>query len=149
VRTDLNTLLTALNVKIDDHLGRPARTGRPPRLTDAELLTLAVAQALLGIRSEARWLRFLPRHLPGAFTYLPQQSGYNKRLRAAVPLLKHVIRMLALDTDLWTDAIWIVDSTPSSAAAPAKPPHAPTWPAGPATATAPATPGSSGACACT
>ncbi|WP_189260147.1 IS982 family transposase, partial [Lentzea flava] len=86
--------------------------GRPPRLTDAELLTLAVAQALLGIRSEARWLRFLPRHLPGAFTYLPRQSGYNKRLRAAVPLLKHIIRMLALDTDLWTDATWVVDSTP-------------------------------------
>ncbi|MCP2205384.1 hypothetical protein LX90_009125, partial [Lentzea flava] len=100
-------LLTALYVKIDDHLGRPARTGRPPRLTDAELLTLAVAQALLGIRSEARWLRFLPRHLPGAFTYLPRQSGYNKRLRAAVPLLKHIIRMLALDTDLWTDATWV------------------------------------------
>jgi hypothetical protein len=67
---------------------------------------------LLGIRSEARWLRFLPRHLPDAFRYLPQQSGYNKRLRAAVPLLKRVIRMLATDTDLWTDATWVVDSTP-------------------------------------
>jgi len=110
--TDLNTLLTALYVKIDDHLGRPVRTGRPPKLTDAELLTLAVAQALLGIRSEARWLRFLPRHLPGAFRYLPKQSGYNKRLRNAVPLLKHVIRMLATDTDLWTDPVWVVDSTP-------------------------------------
>ncbi|WP_416360975.1 hypothetical protein [Microbispora triticiradicis] len=52
--TDINTLLTALYVKIDDWLGRPARLGRPPKLTDAELLTLAIAQALLGIRSEAR-----------------------------------------------------------------------------------------------
>ena len=41
--------------------------------------------------------------MPGAFTYLPRQSGYNKRLRAAMPLLKHIIRMLALDTDLWID----------------------------------------------
>jgi hypothetical protein len=112
VTTDLNTLLTALYVKIDDYLGTPVRAGRPPQLTDAELLTLAVAQALLGIRSEARWLRFLPKHLPGAFRYLPKQSGYNKRLRAAVPLLKQVIRMLAVDTDLWTDATWVVDSTP-------------------------------------
>ncbi|MFS8105130.1 IS982 family transposase [Lentzea alba] len=32
--------------------------------------------------------------------------------RNAVPLLKHVIRMLAVDTDLWTDATWVVDSTP-------------------------------------
>ena len=40
------------------------------------------------MRSEARWLRFVPRHVPGAFPYLPGQSGYHKRLRAAVPLLQ-------------------------------------------------------------
>jgi hypothetical protein len=67
VTTDLSTLLTALYVKIDDWLGRSSRPGRPPRLSDAELLTLAVAQVLLGVRSEARWLRFVPAHLPGAF----------------------------------------------------------------------------------
>ncbi|MBO4210923.1 IS982 family transposase [Micromonospora echinofusca] len=110
--TDLNTLLTALYVKIDDWLGRPRRTGRPPKLSDAELLTLAVAQMLLGVRSEARWLRFVPGHLPGAFPYLPGQSGYNKRLRAAVPLLKRAIRAVAADTDLWSDTTWVVDSTP-------------------------------------
>jgi hypothetical protein len=112
VKTDLSTLLTALYVKIDDWLGRPPRPGRPPKLSDAELLTLAVAQALLGIRSEARWLRFVPGHLPGAFPYLPGQSGYNKRMRAALPLLKQAIRMVAADTDLWHDGTWIVDSTP-------------------------------------
>jgi Transposase DDE domain len=112
VTTDLNTLLTALYVKIDDWLGPRPRTGRPPRLSDAELLTLAVAQALLGVRSEARWLRFVPAHLPGAFPYLPGQSGYNKRLRAAVPLLKRAIRAVAADTELWADPTWVVDSTP-------------------------------------
>ena len=110
--TDLNTLLTGLYVKIDEYLGRPARIGRPPKLSDAELLTLAVAQVLLGVRSEARWLRFVPRHLPGAFPYLPGQSGYNKRLRAAWPLIRRLIRVLAADTDLWIDPIWVVDSTP-------------------------------------
>ena len=113
--TDLNTLLTGLYVKIDEYLGRPARPGRPPRLSDAELLTLAVAQVLLGVRSEARWLRFVPRHLPGAFPYLPGQSGYNKRLRNAVPLIKRLIRVLAADTDLWADPVWVVDSTGSVA----------------------------------
>jgi hypothetical protein len=48
VTTDISTLLTALYVKIDDWLGKPCRAGRPPRLSDAELLTLAVAQVLLG-----------------------------------------------------------------------------------------------------
>jgi hypothetical protein len=112
VTTDLNTLLTALYVKIDDWLGRPVRPGRPPKLSDAELVTLAVAQVLLGVRSEARWLRFVPRHLPGAFPYLPAQSGYNKRLRNALPLLQHAIRALAHDTDLWNDPARVVDSTP-------------------------------------
>jgi hypothetical protein len=112
VTTDLNTLLTALYVWIDDYLGPRRRPGRPPRLTDAELLTLAVAQALLGIHSETRWLRLIPQRLPGAFPYLPGQSGYNKRLRAAWPLLRRIIRELATDTDLWTDPVWLVDSTP-------------------------------------
>jgi hypothetical protein len=71
-----------------------------------------VAQVLLGVRPEARWLRFVPRHLPGAFPYLPGQSGYNKRLRNAVPLIKRLIRVLATDTDLWADPVWVVDSTP-------------------------------------
>ncbi len=114
--TDLNTLLTALYVKIDDHLGKRTRTGRPAKLSDAELLTLAVAQVLLGVRSEARWLRFVPRALPGAFPYLPGQSGYNKRLRGAVALIKRLIRELAADTDLWTDPVWVVDSTPVACA---------------------------------
>ena len=112
MRTDLNTLLTALYVWIDDDLGPCRRAGPPPRLTDAELLTLAVAQALLGIHSETRWLRLIPQRLPGAFPYLPGQSGYNKRLRAAWPLLRRVIRELATDTDLWTDPVWLVHSTP-------------------------------------
>jgi hypothetical protein len=112
VTTDLNTLLTGLYVKIDEYLERRPRPGRPPKLSDAELLTLAVAQVLLGVRSDARWLRFVPRALPGAFPYLPGQSGYNKRLRNAVPLIKRLIRVLAADTDLWTDPVWITDSTP-------------------------------------
>jgi hypothetical protein len=112
VTTDLNTLLTALYVWIDDSLGRRRPVGRPPKLTDAELLTLAVAQALLGVHSETRWLRLIPERLPGAFPYLPGQSGYNKRLRHAIPLLKRVIRDLACDCDLWRDPVWLVDSTP-------------------------------------
>ncbi|BDM70166.1 transposase [Streptomyces nigrescens] len=86
--------------------------GRPPRLTDAELLTVAVMQAVLGFVSEARWLRFARRHLAAEFPYLPGQSGYNKRLRAANTLISRFIRTLARDTDLWHDDVWIVDSTP-------------------------------------
>ena len=53
-----------------------------------------------------------PGALPAAFSYLPGQSGYNKRLRNALPLIKRLIRVLAADTDLWADPVWLVDSTP-------------------------------------
>jgi hypothetical protein len=104
--------VTALYVKIDDELGGSRWMGRPPLLSDSELICLAVAQALLGHHSEARWLRFAREHLGGMFPYLPQRPGYNKRLRAVLPLVKRVIRMLATDTDFWLDNVWIADSTP-------------------------------------
>jgi DDE family transposase len=112
VTQDLDTLLTALYVKIDDTIRTPRWRGRPPRLTDSELVCLAVAQVLLGARSEAHWIRYARIHLHGMFPYLPQRPGYNKRLRAALPLIKTVIRDLARDSDFWFDNHWIVDSTP-------------------------------------
>jgi hypothetical protein len=70
VDADLDTLTTALYVRTDDLLKtcpervpwRPA-AGISPQLSDAELLTLAVLQALLGFVSEARWLRYARGHL--------------------------------------------------------------------------------------
>ena len=38
-------------------------------------------QALLGFASEARWLRFARGHRRHLFAYMPQQPGYNNRLR--------------------------------------------------------------------
>ena len=116
---ELDTLATALYVKTDDLLKKSPylapwrpRVGIAPKLTDAELVTLAVLQALLGYTSESRWLRFAQAHLGCLFPYLPGQPGYNKRLRAAAGLVSAVIRVLAADTSLWTDDVWVVDSTP-------------------------------------
>ncbi|WP_291419901.1 hypothetical protein [Actinophytocola sp.] len=55
---DLNTLLTAPYVLVDDHVV-PPRTGRGhrPNLTDGELICLAVAQIMLGYHNERRWVR--------------------------------------------------------------------------------------------
>jgi Transposase DDE domain len=119
VDADLDTLATALYVKADDLLRsapqrapwRPA-IGFSPQISDAELVTLAVMQALLGFTSEARWLRFATAHLRHLFPYRPQQSGYNKRLRNLAPTISWLIGMLARDTTLWTDDVWVVDSTP-------------------------------------
>jgi hypothetical protein len=119
VTNDIDTLATALYVRTDDLLKqypdlapwRPA-IGLQPRLSDAELVTLAVMQALLGYTSEARWVRFAHAHLGHLFGYLPGQPGYNRRLRAAAGLITVLIRLLAADTSLWTDDVWVADSTP-------------------------------------
>jgi hypothetical protein len=119
VDADLDTLATELYVRVDDWLkmspdqapARPA-VGIAPQITDAELVTLSVMQALLGYTSEARWLRFAHAQLRRLFPYLPQQSGYNKRLRALVGTMNWLIGVLARDTSVWTDDVWVVDSTP-------------------------------------
>jgi hypothetical protein len=119
VKTNLDTLAIALYARIDDELKaspwllpvRPA-IGIAPTLSDAELLTLAVMSALLGYTSERRWLRRAGRDFRHLFPYLPGQSGYNKRLRAASSLLTYMIRALATDTSLWSDDVWVIDSTP-------------------------------------
>ena len=96
MKTYLDTLATALYVRTDDLLKespqlapwRPA-AGISPGLTGAELITVAVMLALLGFISEARWLRHARAHLRHLFPYLPQQPGYNKRLRRAALLIGH------------------------------------------------------------
>ncbi|MCY0929003.1 IS982 family transposase [Streptomyces sp. H27-H1] len=100
---NLDALLAALYVKMDDEIGGTRRLGRPPRSTDSELVTLAVAQAMPGFTSESRWLRFVDSRLGALFPYVPKQPGWNKRLRAALPLVKKVIRVLAVDTGFWFD----------------------------------------------
>jgi len=116
---DLDTLATALYVKIDDLLKdspqqapwRPA-VGLRPQISDAELATMCVMQSMLRFTSETRWLRYARARLRHLFPYLPQQPGYNKRLRKLAGTLNWLIRALAQDTSVWSDDVWVVDSTP-------------------------------------
>ena len=116
---DLDTLATALYVGTDDLLKshpeiapwRP-RVGIAPRISDAELVTLAVMQALLGFTSERRWLRQVSANLPGMFPSLPAQPGYTKRLRKLAAVMQTVIAHLGKDSGLFSDNVWVADSTP-------------------------------------
>jgi Transposase DDE domain len=119
VDADLDTLATALYVRVDDLLkSQPERVpwrpriGITPELADAELVTLCVMQALLGFTSEARWLRYAHAHLATLFPYLPQQPGYDKRLRKLAATISWLIGMLGRDTSMFTDDVWVADSTP-------------------------------------
>ncbi len=117
MRADLDILVTALYVVVDDHLGPRRGPGRPPKLSDAELVCLAVAQVLLGFASERRWLRFAGRRLGHLFPFLPRQPACNKRLRAAGPLVARAIRHLAQAAPSWEDPLRLLDSTPVPCAA--------------------------------
>jgi hypothetical protein len=119
MNADLDAFATAFYVTVDDMLianpnlipERP-EIGIEPVLSDAELLTLSVIQALLGFTSEARFIRHAQTALRHLFPYIPERAGYNKRLRGAADLLKGVLRLLATSCTSWTDDIWLLDSTP-------------------------------------
>ena len=116
---DLDTLATTVYVTVDDLLiqhpewvpERPA-VGIAPKLSDAELVTLAVIQSLLRYTSEARFLRYAHAHLKPWFPYLPTRSAYNRRLRRLGLTMQHIIAWLARDCPSWHDDLWLVDSTP-------------------------------------
>ena len=119
VDADLDTLATALYVRTDDLLKdsperlRGGRGSVSRRDRDAELVTLAVMQALLGYTSEAPLAPLRPRP-PAAPVPVPAQAARLQQAaaRAWPRTMRWLIRMLARDTSLWTDDVWVVDSTP-------------------------------------
>jgi len=117
VSADLDALLTCLYVLVDDLLPARRRFGRPPRISDSELICLAVAQVLLDCPNERRFLRLATRRLGHLFPYIPGQSGFNKRLRALAPQLVQAITLLARLSPSFCDRLRLLDSTPVPCAA--------------------------------
>src|SRR6185437_4167859 len=118
VTNDAGTLATALYGTTDDMLKeqpdlapwRPP-AGITPRLSDAELVTLAAMQAVSGCTSEAKRLRHARARLRHLFPCLPRQPGCSKRLRKAAGLMRSVNRILAT-TSVRRDDVWVVDPAP-------------------------------------
>jgi hypothetical protein len=117
VIADLDTLLIALYVELVDRI-IPARgtrrrgPGRPPVVTDAELVCLAVAQVLLRYNDEHHWLRAAPSRVGHLFPRLLGQSEYNQRLKDAAPLLEAALRWLAEHTPGSAELLRLLDGTP-------------------------------------
>ena len=66
------------------------RPGPVGKITDQELIALAVAQAAMGECSDRKFLGLIAHRLAGWFPHLPDQSQYNRRLRRLVPYLTTV-----------------------------------------------------------
>jgi hypothetical protein len=108
---DLDLLLIAVFCTADDFLPRrPANARR--MLTDAEVVTLAVAQAIMGIASDHRFARVAAKQLAHLFPGLPKRSGYFKRRDRLAGTIEALIRMFASQSPGWEDNLLLVDSTP-------------------------------------
>jgi hypothetical protein len=77
-----------------DSLSIP-RSGPTGKVTDKELIALAVAQAAIGLPSDRQFLGIIGRLLVGWFAHLPDQSQYNRRLRRLVAHICTVQLMVA------------------------------------------------------
>jgi hypothetical protein len=86
--------------------------GKPPGVTDGELVCLAVAQVLLRYDDERHWLRAAAKQVGHLFPRLLGQSEYNRRLKAAAPLMEAALRWLAEATPGSAEMLRLMDATP-------------------------------------
>jgi Transposase DDE domain len=108
---DLDLLLTAVYVTADDLLPeRPKNAKR--RITDAEVVTLCVAQAIMGIPSDRRFLAVARKRLIHLFPQIPAQPGYFKRRRRLAETLEWLLEVFASKSPGSRSQLLLVDSTP-------------------------------------
>jgi hypothetical protein len=117
VIADLDTLLIALYVELTDRIIpsrglRRSGPGKPPEVTDAELVCLAVAQVLLRHDDERHWLRAAAARVGHLFPRLLRQSEYNQRLKSSAPLMEAALRWLADQTPGSAEMLRLMDATP-------------------------------------
>lgn len=108
---DLDTLCITVFCTADDLLpDRPDNARR--RVTDAEVVTLSVAQAIMGIPSDRRFLAVAAKRLGHLFPRLPGQSGYHKRRRRLTDAIEWLMGIFAAASPGFTDDLLLIDSTP-------------------------------------
>lgn len=108
---DLDLLLIAVYCTADDLLlKKPANARRI--VSDAEIVTLCVAQAMMGIPSDARFIAVARKRLGHLFTKLPDREGFYKRREALADTIEALIAEFASHCPGSTDDVLLVDSTP-------------------------------------
>ena len=103
----LDTLVIAAYV-FADSFAIP-RSGPSGLISDAELIALAVAQAVIGVPSDRQFLGLVGKLLPGWFPHLPDQSQYNRRLRRLTPWISTT--QLSVAELVATGQVRLVDGT--------------------------------------
>jgi hypothetical protein len=115
MHADLDTLCTVVYCTADDLL--PEKPGNARRrVTDAEIATLCVAQAIMGIPSDRRFLAVARKRLSGLFPELPQQPGFHKRRARLTETIEWLIGVFAAESPGFYDEVLLIDSTPMECA---------------------------------
>lgn len=111
MRADLDLLCISVYCTADDLL--PSRPGNARRkLSDAEIVTLCVAQVLMGITSDRRFLRAARRQLGHLFPLLPSQDALHKRRQRLTDTIEWLIGVFAAHSPGASDDLVLLDSTP-------------------------------------
>ncbi len=108
---DLDALCIAVYCTADDLLPQPPGNARRV-VTDAEVITLCVAQTIMGIPSDRRFLKVAARRLCHLFPGLPAQPGYHKRRRRLADTIEWLMCVFASQSPGYTDDLLLIDSTP-------------------------------------
>jgi hypothetical protein len=108
---DLDLLLIAVFCAADDLLPAAAKNARRI-VTDAEVITLCVAQAIMGMTSDPRFLAVARKRLCHLFPTLPDRAGFYKRREALSDTIEALIAQFAADSPGAVDDVLLVDSTP-------------------------------------
>jgi hypothetical protein len=108
---DLDTLCTAVYCTADDLLPGPAGNARR-LVTDAEVVTLCVAQAMMGMPSDRRFLKVASKLLRHLFPEIPSQSAYFERRRRLADTLEWLMGVFASQSPGFSDDLLLIDSTP-------------------------------------
>jgi len=108
---DLDLLLIAVFCTADDLLPERAKNAKR-RVTDAEVITLAVAQAIMGIPSDERFLAVAAKRLAHLFPQLPKRPGFHKRRGRLADAIEALAGQFAAMSPGFDDDLLVVDSTP-------------------------------------
>jgi hypothetical protein len=108
---DLDLLLTAVFCTADDLLPEGKKNARR-RLTDAEVVTLCVAQSIMGIGSDERFVRIAHRRLRHLFPGLTRRSGFYRRRGRLTETIEALIDVFASRSPGYHDDLLLADSTP-------------------------------------
>jgi len=108
---DLDLLLTVVYCMADDFL--PVRPGNAKRrVSDAEIVTLCVAQAIMGLPSDPRFVAVAGKRLRHLFPTIPTRDAFHKRRLRLSGQIEALIAHFARQSPGFFDDLLLVDSTP-------------------------------------